>query len=305
MTTQILPCPPFQHLLVPLDGSQLAEAVLPIAGWLAAACQARITLLHVLEHDAPETVHGEQHLGEADEANVYLAGVVARLAAGGTPVEAHVHPNQEHDVARAIVEHAQELHADVIALTTHGSGGLRGFLFGSIAQQVLSASVTPVLVARPEVKLAHSGPLLVALDGGREAEQALPAALMLALASGVPLQLLRVVRTTGVERGPAAAVTTFMPSASAALLDIEEQEAGAYLASLAARLPAGVTVRTTVRRGEPADEIVRVARQTACRMLLATTHGKAGLESVFAGSVIPRVLPRLAAPLLLTRLPER
>ncbi|HVB64331.1 MAG TPA: universal stress protein, partial [Nitrolancea sp.] len=54
---------PFKRVLVPLDGSRLAEAVLPVAFAIAARCGATVTLLHVLEHNAPETVHGQQHLG--------------------------------------------------------------------------------------------------------------------------------------------------------------------------------------------------------------------------------------------------
>lgn len=306
MSTMLAPRPPFRHLLVPLDGSLLAEAVLPVAVWVAQACGARLTLLHVIEHDAPETVHGQQHLGEAAEASAYLATVAARLSASGPPVDTHVHPNEEHDVPRAIAEHAREFGTDLIALTTHGSSGLRGLLAGSIAQQVLGGSDVPVLVARPGTRPPPAnGALLVALDGGAEAEQALPVALLLAEAGAAPLHLLRVVRTAGAERGPAAAVSIFTPSASAALLEIEEQVAGEYLTALVARCPAGIVATAAVRRGEPADEIVRVARDRPCRMLLATTHGKAGLESIIAGSVIPRALPRLTVPLLLLRLPER
>ena len=68
----------FKHLLVPLDGSQLAEAALPAAAYLAQKLDATVTLVHIIEHDAPAEVHGERHLTNADEANAYLTEVARR-----------------------------------------------------------------------------------------------------------------------------------------------------------------------------------------------------------------------------------
>ena len=58
----------FKHLLVPLDGSPLAEAALPAAAYLAQKLGASVTLLHVIEQDAPQEIHGERHLTDPDEA---------------------------------------------------------------------------------------------------------------------------------------------------------------------------------------------------------------------------------------------
>src|SRR5919202_2263342 len=77
-----------KHLLVPLDGSRLAEAALPAATMLAERLGARVTLLHVMERHAPATVHGERHLTRAGEAEAYLNGVASRFADAGVPVEA-------------------------------------------------------------------------------------------------------------------------------------------------------------------------------------------------------------------------
>ena len=115
----------YQRLLVPLDGSRLAEAVLPLIGWLAPACQAMVVLLHVIERGAPATVHGEHHLQTTEEAAAYLRGQAERLRAHGIVVETHVHEVPEGDVARSIAAHAQEERADLIVLCTHGSGGIR------------------------------------------------------------------------------------------------------------------------------------------------------------------------------------
>src|SRR6185437_4258707 len=77
-----------RRILVPLDGSRLAEAVLPAAASLAKALRACVLLLHVLERDPPRSVHGEPHLTSASEANEYLDGVASRLRRQGIEVEA-------------------------------------------------------------------------------------------------------------------------------------------------------------------------------------------------------------------------
>src|SRR5437868_14772089 len=139
----------YRRLLVPLDGSRLAETILAVVERLAAVYRATVVLLHVIERGAPATVHGERHLRTAVEAQTYLEGLAARLSAGGIAVETHAHDVPEGDVARSIVAHAEEGGADLIALCTHGGGGLRDLLVGSIAQQVLRRGTAPVLLTRP------------------------------------------------------------------------------------------------------------------------------------------------------------
>src|SRR5437588_178242 len=76
----------YRRLLVPLDGSRLAETILVVVERLAAVYRATVVLLHVIERGAPATVHGERHLRTAVEAQTYLEGLAARLSAGGTGV---------------------------------------------------------------------------------------------------------------------------------------------------------------------------------------------------------------------------
>jgi nucleotide-binding universal stress UspA family protein len=92
----------YKRLLVPLDGSRLAEAVLPIVERLAPAWNATVLLLHILERHAPEAVHGERHLTEAKQAAAYLENIARRLQERAIPVEFHVHDVQAGNVARTI-----------------------------------------------------------------------------------------------------------------------------------------------------------------------------------------------------------
>lgn len=291
-----------RNILVPLDGSALAESSLPPVLTLARVTGATVTLLHVLEHDAPESVHGELHLSEEDESSAYLADV-ARRWDGSTIFAQHVHPNPEHDIAASIAQHASELDADLIAITTHGGGGIRGFVFGRIAQQVLQQTDRPVLVVRPKQQSARQFEcprIAVTLDGTADAAQALPLARDLATALGAELTLIRVVPTLGAIRGERTVPATMLPTATAALLEMQVREAARYLVGVRDEI-GDPSVVALVRRGDVADEIAAAVNETDCRLVLLSTHGKAGLEGFFTGSVAAKILDHVRQPVILLR----
>ena len=86
----------FKRLLVPLDGSLLAEAALPAADYMAQHFGATVTLLHLIEHNAPAQVHGEAHLTNEVQANAYLQKVAQRSFAPGVLTDTHVHLSLIH-----------------------------------------------------------------------------------------------------------------------------------------------------------------------------------------------------------------
>jgi nucleotide-binding universal stress UspA family protein len=295
----------FKHLLVPLDGSHLAEAALPPAISLAHLLQAPVTLVHVIERHAPEEVHGERHLTDSDEARTYLEEVAARFPPD-IHVESHVHTSEVSDVARSIVEHVGELDSDLIVMCTHGRGGLRSWLFGSIAQQVLSLGTSPVLLVQPD-KSDITSPfkcrrLLIPLDGDPEHEQGLPVAASLAQVCQAALHLLMVIPTRDTLSGERASTARLLPSTMSALLDMTEQGAEEYLQRHVKQLQAaGLPVTASVRRGAPAVVIARTAQETETDLIVLGTHGKAGMDAFWSGSVTPQVFSRARLPLLLVR----
>ena len=296
---------PFKSILVPLDGSRLAEAILPVVFVVAERCASTVTLLHVLEHNAPETVHGQPHLNNTEEADHYLSDIATRHQNTGVPTEVHVHENPEHDVARSIAEHAAELSVDLIAINTHGSGGLRGFLFGSIAQQTLRRTSVPVLLVHPNSRGLQHGDyrkILVPLDGTAQSHFALPVAVMLATVGDADLHLVRVVPTIGTMIGSSGA-STFSPTATAALLDIEGQEASGTLGDLRSELPSSLHVTQEVRRGDTVDELLAGVDQSDADLVVMSTHGRAGLEGLWTGSVASRLIGRLSRPIFLVPIP--
>jgi nucleotide-binding universal stress UspA family protein len=291
----------FKHLLVPLDGSEPAEAALPAASYLAGALGASITLLHLIERDAPAEIHGHRHLRGAAEAQTYLAEIARRLPAGA-PVSTHVHEAQIDNVAAGIAAHIRELAPDLIVMCEHGGAGLRGFLYGSMAQQALALGTIPVLLLRP----GRSQPafalrrLLVALDGTPEHEAGLEPAAALARACGAELHLLLVVPTVDTLPGNRSAAGRLLPGAMTQALELEREECEAYLRGQTARLAAdGLSVRAEIRRGDPASVIAKGAHAAGVDLIVLATHGKAGMDALWAGSTAARVVSRTKIPILL------
>ena len=299
----------FEHLLVPLDGSRLAEAALPAAAALSKMLDAWVTLIHVIERDAPQQVHGERHLSDPAEASAYLQEVAARAFPLGVHVEQHVHTAEVADVARSIVEHVDELEPDLIVMCTHGQGGLRTWLLGSIAQQIIARGATPVLLIQPDGAAATPAfacrRLLVPLDGNTDHEQSLPVAAGLARACTGEVHLLMVVPTLGTLQGERGATAKLLPRTTSALLDMSEETALAYLNSKALTVQAsGVPATAKVHRGDPATEIARTAQRVQADLIVMGTHGTRGMEAFWSGSVTAQVSRRSPVPLLLVPVRE-
>ncbi len=290
----------------------MAEAALPVAIGLARPLGAAMTLLHIQERSAPRTIHGEPHLQDPTTAETYLADVAKRWCACGVAIDWHVHAAREGDVAQSIVDHAAETGADLIVLTTHGRGGLRDLLFGSIAQQVLRRGKIPTLIVKPSATRSPEPytvrSILVPLDGTPEAETALFLAEQIAKATAASLVLASVIPTLATATGDLAVSATFSPTATAAVLDLSQSDAGSYLEGKASTLrQEGQTVRTSVTRGRTAQQLASVADLNQVNLIVLATHGRAGLEGTFNGSVAPRLLAEFDQPVLLVRItsPDR
>ncbi len=300
----------FAHLLVPLDGSGLAETVLPYVRAIVHAFDNRptVTLLHLIERDAPASVHGARHLTTVVEAETYLTELADRLRAEGIAVDTHVDTNEEGDTAGRIVDHAAEWHVDLVVLCAHGRSGLGRWLFGSIAQKVLAVGIAPVLMVLPtagsEPRVPTLQRILLPLDGTRDSETALPLAEDLARATGGTMYLTLVVPTVGSLSGAMSSIARFSPNVTAELLESAESDSAVYLRGLATRLSAaGVTVETSIARDDPAAAIIEAARRSRADLVVMASHGRAGMGGAWAGSVSNKVLARSPGPFLLIRAP--
>lgn len=294
----------FKHLLVPLDGSPLAEAAIPVAVELSRKLNADVTLLHVIEKNAPQEIHGQRHLTQEDDARNYLDSLAAEKFQPGTNVRTHVHTDEVSRVAASIVQHSGEFAPDLIILSAHGEGGIRDFVMGSIPQQVIASGEVPVLLLQPQegdsTPTGSFKQLLSALDGKADHDASLQVAAELAKAIDARLHLVRVVPTMSTLNVENAATGTLLPVTTRAILDLAEEEAVRYLEEKIASLKIlGLTPTAEVRRGDPAQEVVKSAENQKADMIILGTHGKKGMDALWAGSVAPLIVARTRLPILL------
>jgi nucleotide-binding universal stress UspA family protein len=310
-----------KQILVGLDGLPLAEAALPIAVALARAAEARLILLRAVGAGAtltPGDLGGRPVLryraadgaviagGVAEQAAVsgarsYLARVAAGLTLGGIRTETVVVAGEAADV---LVDEARLRQVDLVVLATHGRSGVGRWIYGSVAEAVLTHSQVPVLLVReggPAFELpppAVPTPIVVPLDGSSLAEPALPCATDLARALGAELTLVRVVPTGPVGLNDEMGVEEVSPTVD--WLDAFDREAYAYLSDLAARLQqAGIRARIRVIDDEPIEGIIRA--EVGAALVVMATHGRTGLARTVVGSVALDVLRQGTLPVVLVR----
>jgi len=285
-------------ILLPLDGSPLAERALSYAAVLARRCEATVVLVEaVLAHTFPGVDPGEAQTEVTTGAERYLDTAAGRLSADGIVTETHVY--YDHPV-HAILDAATRRQADLIVMSTHGRGGLSRMLYGSVADQILRRATIPVLLVPSIVEHAWpaDGPvsLLVPLDGSELATQALQSTELLTEAFGSRVTLLRVVQPVPYPLyGEGYAYVPYDE-------DAEVADARRYLDGQAARLvERGVCVTTDVAVGEPARAIGESARAQDVDVVVMATHGHGGLSRLILGSVATATLRHTTAPLLLVR----
>jgi len=176
------------HILVPLDGSALAECVLPHIMAIAPVTNARVTLLHVLQHPhngngSPAVDPVEWHL-QKQKSEKYLEQMVNRLNDSGIlGVESVI---LEGNPANSVIDFAHNNNVDLIALSTHGNSGLSGWNVSSVVQKILLRSHKSILLVRAylptsieKTKIRYKR-LFVGMDCSPRSEFVLPFAISLA-----------------------------------------------------------------------------------------------------------------------------
>ena len=139
-----------KKILVPLDGSREAEAVLPEAVQLAECCGAELLLLQVaFAHVFPGLDPTEEEVQVIGNAEGYLAEVAKRLTGSGLPVRTAVRYGRP--IAQ-ILDHIASKGVDMVAMSTHGRSGLRHLVMGSVAEAVVRRAAVPVLLLRPRAE---------------------------------------------------------------------------------------------------------------------------------------------------------
>jgi len=299
----------FERILVPLDGSPLAQAVLPYVMVVAKGFHSRVILFHVaetaLDLEAPEQ---KAHADETMErmrplAENYLAGVADELRRERIDVQTKVVGGR---AAAQIVEYAEQENVGLIAMSTHGRSGLARWVMGSGIDKILRACEQPVLLVRPRDESASGeaaarlSKIILPLDGSNAAEAALPFAEELSKALGLEVILIQVIGVeTTVRFGPMAPDSWPVPSDILQRLDVV---ASGYLKGLATELKnKGLTVQWEILRGSAGPRIVEFAKETTDSLVAMTTHGRSGFRRWVMGSVTDQVVRHAGEPVLVMR----
>ncbi len=260
------------QVIVPLDGSTYAEAILPHALFFAQQTQSVLTLLRVImppgepEYTVPY-IPDDWYDGEVSWTKSYLTSLAARLQAQGARVQTQY---LEGTLCGATINSYAEQHSDVklIAFATHGRGAGGRLLLGSVAEDVFASAPTSLLLLHPP-KDEHipSGPItrasyqtiVVPLDGIVGSEQVLEQATTLALACNASVLLVADPPPPLLEQG----IRTY-----------EEMKLTDFLADQAEKLRhnTGLTVQTALTDGDSEAFIERLHGQYRQNLLIVTTR---------------------------------
>lgn len=297
----------YTKILVPLDGSQLSEGVLPYARFLAKTLKIPVELLQAIE---PETVSVFCDPAHGRYIDVVEAGMKASSRdyleplAGSFPDPSAVDCSAVvGNPAEAIVERGSAESGTLIAMATHGRSGLRRWLLGSVAEKVLRATNNHLLLVRPAGQpkaggVARLEKALVALDGSPLAERVVPPVVILSKKMDMEVILLR-----------AYAVLQTAYIADEYTLNVEQlrqhvrEDANSYLETRVEQLQSeGLKkVSALLLEGDPAAEIIDMARRTPESLVVMCTHGRSGIGRWVLGSVTERVVRHSGEPVLVVR----
>lgn len=304
----------FNKILVPLDGSTLAEQAIPYA---RAVAQDDGTLIYAQIVPKADAIHG------LTGGTVASAGDVAALFNQTATTDLQnaasrwtsIAPNYEiaiasGDPAEQILQMAIDRGAELIVIASHGRGALGRWTFGSVADRLARSSTVPVLIVRPKdadpehAVIPEIGRVLLPTDGSALSEAATTEAALLAKRLNRPLVLIRAVFPEA-ELAPTAGFdAVYAPEVYEELSKSLEQDARTGLDRIADELrEQGVTVDISLLHGPAAQTIEEAARPDD--LIVMTSHGRSGFRRWLIGSVAEKLVRTAPCPVVLVRAPEQ
>jgi len=293
----------FEHILIPLDGSQLAECVLAHSLAIARAFQSRITLLQVVERTGAERDSRlvdplTWHIRKT-EANSYLEGVATRLREAGAEVDYTI---REGQAPEEIIEFAHNSRVNLICLSSHGQSGLSGWNINSVVQKVVLRAYVPMLIARayqhPPVDLTglHYRRLLLPLDGSLRAESIIQYAVALAETHESQVLLTHVsLKPILVRRSPPPPEDIELVNQ---LTERNRQEATRYLRQIQSQLRLDTSVQVHISENI-AGTLHDLVKSEQIDLVMLCAHGQSGDVRWPYGNVALSFIAFGTAPLLI------
>jgi nucleotide-binding universal stress UspA family protein len=290
-----------KKILVPLDGSDLAESALPYAEQIATRTGAEVLLLtSVYQVDS-----WAGHAVQVDHkwvplVQTYLESKGGELRAKGITATNDI---ASGPAAEAILARVGEENVDLITMSTHGRSGITRWVFGDVAHKVLHDTYCPLLLVRPAplsarpTKTPAIGKILVPLDGSEHSLAVLPFVEDLTRALDASLVLLHVVTPLTTYVG-----AQFIPMGG--FFDQQITWAGQFLARIVEEVEGrGLRASQVVVVGFGVSEIVEAAHDEEADLIALSTHGHSGLARWVMGSVADGVVRRTTLPCLIVRPP--
>ena len=301
----------YNRILVPLDGSELAEHVLPYVGILARALLSQVHLVRVVEPPINElalATRRQYYQGimeaESNRAEDYLEKMAASLREDDRSVSFAV---VQGSPASCIATEAERESGTIVAMSSHGRAGLTRWLLGSVATQVLQTTSNPLLIVRASERGQSAGEInigqaLVPPDGSELAEKILPIVGRLARALKLRVTLVQVTPP----RESYYLYADYPPPDWDNLITEVDGKAAEYLHQTGQKLLRQGTpsVEERLLHGSPAKAIIELAREIPDSMVMMTTHGQSGVGRWVLGSVADRVVRHSGDPVLLLRVPS-
>jgi nucleotide-binding universal stress UspA family protein len=300
----------FRTILVPLDGSLLAEQALPLARRIAerAGSKLRLALVHQIPlpplDGSGAKLFTSIELASRKAERSYLRALQARLRDQGVRLASAV--SLTGAVGPALAQYVQDLGIDLVVMATHGRGGIRRAWLGSIADYMVRHLQVPILLVRPSEQGAAPEPtrgadqILVPLDGSPLAEEALEPAAELARAWGAELTLLQVVYPVVFMSDEMLGFTAPYDEDLTARLRTQAED---HIRGQAERLR-GQGLRATgvaVIGWSAADSILQAARPDRVAAIAIATHGRGGIQRLALGSVADKLVRAAEVPVLVHR----
>lgn len=292
----------YEKILVPLDGSNASEIVMPYAEDMAGRIGSEIILASVSELPRTDTDH--LFRSYLEKMAVAAKNRIKSLGAKTAPrINTEVLVGQP---AQEIIRYADEHDISLIAMASRGSSGNEPWILGNVAAKILRVTEKPVLLIRapvtdtpPEQKRLIQK-ILVPLDSSEVGETAIPYAEALAQVLDAELVLFQVLHPIVIAVGHQ---TTYVPTPE----DEEGMKAAAidYLDGIASRFKEkGLAVSNHVAFGSPADQIIDFAGANNIDLIAMSSHGRSGVTRWVFGSVSDKVLHAGDTPVLLIRAPK-
>jgi nucleotide-binding universal stress UspA family protein len=295
----------FDHILVPVDRSSLAECVLPHVVAVAGAFESDVMLLHVMDSSSlagqARAVDPLDWQIRTAEAETYLHNLALRLQPARLTVERQV---LEGHAAERIVEFAHQHEAGLIVLSSHGQSGLSAWNVSSVVQKIILRASTSIMLVRanqpplPDLTGLRYRRLLVPLDGSQRAECVLPLVAALARAHEAQIVLAHVVRRPEMPRRMPPTRTD--AELADQLVERNRAEAVEYLEQIGTRLPGDVQAR--VLAGE---HVVATLHELIDReqidLVFLSAHGYSGITRWPYGSATTSFITYGTTPLLIVQ----